>query len=142
MRLKEKTNRCISVGLRVDKAVKENVIILKDPEIPVMEVNQICERCPLHETQCSVRTAPQNVCTRERKEKLSPGRKSEENRRKYQGRSDVGAFGRGWYWPYSIAKMLVNIELTTISPASRAMKPMIDPILPFAYVIPYLSGAT
>ena len=35
-----------------------------------MEVNQTCERCPLDESQCSVRTAPHNVYTRERKEKL------------------------------------------------------------------------
>ena len=41
-----------------------------DPEIPVMEVNQTCERCPLDDSQCSVRTAPHNVYTREKKEEL------------------------------------------------------------------------
>ena len=41
-----------------------------DPEIPVKEVNQTCERCPLDENQCLVRTAPHNVYTREKEEKL------------------------------------------------------------------------
>ena len=70
LRLKEKMNRCVSLGLRLDKALKEKVKFLNDPIIPVMEVNQTCERCPLDESQCSVRTAPHNVYTRESKEKL------------------------------------------------------------------------
>ena len=70
MRLKEKMNRCVSLGLRVDKALKEKVKFLNDPEFPVMEVNQTCERCPLDKSQCSVRTAPREVYTSERKEKL------------------------------------------------------------------------
>ncbi|MEZ7853217.1 MAG: hypothetical protein QMB42_05030, partial [SAR324 cluster bacterium] len=34
LRLKEKMNRCVSLGLRVDKALKEKVKFLNDPEIP------------------------------------------------------------------------------------------------------------
>ena len=70
LRLKTKMNRCVSLGLRVDKALKGKVKFLNDPKIPVMEVNQTCERCPLDESQCSVRTAPHNVYTREKKEEL------------------------------------------------------------------------
>ena len=70
LRLNTKKNRCVSLGLRVDKALKGKVKFLNDPKIPVMEVNQTCERCPLDESQCSVRTAPHNVYTREKEEEL------------------------------------------------------------------------
>jgi hypothetical protein len=64
LRLSTKKNRCVSLGLRVDKALKEKVKFLNDPQIPVMEVNQTCERCPLADSECSLRTAPHSVFTR------------------------------------------------------------------------------
>lgn len=64
LRLKTKMNRCVSLGLRVDKALKEKVKFLNDPQIPVMEVNQTCERCPLADSECSLRAAPHSVFTR------------------------------------------------------------------------------
>ena len=70
LRLNSKINRCVSLGLRIDKALKAKVKFLNDPEIPIKEVNQTCERCPLDENQCLVRTAPHNVYTREKEEKL------------------------------------------------------------------------
>jgi len=70
LRLSTKKNRCVSLGLRIDKALKGKVKFLNDPQIPVMEVNQTCERCPLDDSQCSVRTAPHSVYSRENKEEL------------------------------------------------------------------------
>ena len=70
LRLRAKMNRCVSLGLRIDKALKEKVKFLNDPKIPVMEVNQTCERCPLDDSQCSVRTAPHSVYKRESEEEL------------------------------------------------------------------------
>ena len=70
LRLNSKINRCVSLGLRIDKALKAKVKFLNDPEIPIKEVNQTCERCPLDENQYLVRTAPHNVYTREKEEKL------------------------------------------------------------------------
>ena len=70
LRLKEKINRCVSLGLRIDKALKSKVKFLNDSKIPVREVNQTCERCHLDENQCTVRTAPHNVYSREKEKKL------------------------------------------------------------------------
>ena len=52
------------------KHLRQKLNFLNDPEIPIKEVNQTCERCPLDENQCLVRTAPHNVYTREKEEKL------------------------------------------------------------------------
>lgn len=63
LRLQTKINRCVSLGLRVDSALIEKVKFLNDPQIPVKEVNQTCERCPLAESECAERTAPPVVYT-------------------------------------------------------------------------------
>ena len=47
LRLRTKINRSVSLGLRIDSDLKEKINFLYDPQIPVMEVNQTCERCPL-----------------------------------------------------------------------------------------------
>ena len=63
-------NRCVSLGLRIDNALKRKVKFLNDPQIPVEKVNQTCERCPLDNSQCSVRTAARSVFIQEEKEKI------------------------------------------------------------------------
>ena len=70
LRLRSKMNRCVSLGLRIDNALKRKVKFLNDPQIPVEKVNQTCERCPLDSSQCSERTAPPSVFIQEKKEEL------------------------------------------------------------------------
>jgi len=70
LRLRTKINRCVSLGLRVDNALKRKVKFLNDPQIPVIEVNQTCERCPLENSQCSERTVPPSVYIRQEQEEL------------------------------------------------------------------------
>ena len=70
LRLLSKINCCISLGLRIDNALKRKVKFLNDPQIPVDKVNQPCERCPLDNSQCSERTAPPSVFIQEEKEEL------------------------------------------------------------------------
>jgi len=70
LRLRSKMNRCVSLGLRIDNALKRKVKFLNDPQIPVEKVNQTCERCPLDNSQCSERTAPPSVFIQEEKEEL------------------------------------------------------------------------
>ena len=70
LRLLSKINRCVSLGLRIDNALKRKVKFLNDPQIPVEKVNQKCERCPLDNSQCSERMAPPSVFIQERKEEL------------------------------------------------------------------------
>ena len=70
LRLRTKINRSVSVGLRIDKNLKEKVKFLKDPLIPVMEVNQTCERCPLDKNDCKERTVPHTVFSKENHEKI------------------------------------------------------------------------
>ncbi len=70
LRLRSQMNRCVSLGLRIDNALKRKVKFLNDPQIPVEKVNQTCERCPLYNSQCSERTAPPSVFIKEEKEEL------------------------------------------------------------------------
>jgi hypothetical protein len=48
--------------------LKEKVKFLDDPQIPVKQVNQTCERCQLDKSQCSERAAPPNIYKSEEKE--------------------------------------------------------------------------
>ena len=70
LRLRSKMNRCVSLGLRIENALKRKVKFLNDSQIPVEKVNQTCERCPLDNSQCSERTAVPSVFIQEEKEKL------------------------------------------------------------------------
>ncbi len=68
LRLRTNINRCVSLGLSIDKSLKEKVKFLDDPQIPVKQVNQTCERCQLDKSQCSERAAPPNIYKSEEKE--------------------------------------------------------------------------
>ena len=70
LRLRSKMNRCVSLGLRIDNALKRKVKCLNDPKIPVEKVNLTCERCPLDNSQCSERTAPPSILFRRRRKNL------------------------------------------------------------------------
>ena len=54
----------------MDNALKRKVKFLNDSQIPVMEVNQTCERCPLENSQCSERAVPPSVYLRQEQEEL------------------------------------------------------------------------
>ncbi len=66
LRLTPGMNRSISLGLHVDDSVRDLVRFLEDDRIPVMTVNETCERCPLSEAECSDRDAPPIVFRKER----------------------------------------------------------------------------
>jgi len=70
LRLRTQINRSVSVGLRIDRNLKEKVKFLKDPKIPFMEVNKTCERCPLEKNDCKERSVPHTVLSRENHEKV------------------------------------------------------------------------
>jgi hypothetical protein len=54
-------NSCVSMGFAIDAEVKQTVRFLEDLKIPVVQINETCERCPLKEGQCKVRAAPPTV---------------------------------------------------------------------------------
>ena len=70
LRLRPKMNRCVSLGLRIDNALKRKVKFLNDSQIPEEKVNMTCERCPLDNSQCSERTAPPSVFFHKKKEEF------------------------------------------------------------------------
>ena len=53
LRLLSKMNRCASLGLRIENALKRKVNFLNDLQIPVEKVNQTCDRYSLDNSQCS-----------------------------------------------------------------------------------------
>ncbi len=52
-------NVSVTLGLLVTPELKETIRFWNDPAIPVRDVNQTCERCPL--TDCAERAAPATV---------------------------------------------------------------------------------
>lgn len=56
--LQPATNSCVSLGLRIDDALKSQVRFWDDPSIPRLDVNLTCERCPLSPADCADRVAP------------------------------------------------------------------------------------
>ena len=57
-----KNNVSVTIGLLVDKDLREKVRFLDDPKIPARRVGVTCERCPL--TDCRERAAPPVVLQR------------------------------------------------------------------------------
>jgi hypothetical protein len=58
----------VIVGFRVDADLKQIIRFVEDPAIPVVIINETCERCPLVGEQCTVRGA-EPVILREEKTK-------------------------------------------------------------------------
>lgn len=48
----------VIVGFRVDSDLKQIIHFVEDPTIPLVIINETCERCPLVGDQCLVRAAP------------------------------------------------------------------------------------
>ncbi|MGI4867317.1 MAG: helix-turn-helix domain-containing protein [Janthinobacterium lividum] len=46
----------VTIGLRCDDSLRQQVAFLADPALPLILVNETCERCPL--ADCTVRAAP------------------------------------------------------------------------------------
>lgn len=56
----------VIVGFRVDSNVKQVIRFVEDPAIPVVIINETCERCPLVGDQCTVRGAEPVLLAEER----------------------------------------------------------------------------
>ena len=52
-------NVSVTIGLLVNKHIRENIKFLNDPAIHIKDVNQTCERCPIRD--CEERAAPPSV---------------------------------------------------------------------------------
>jgi hypothetical protein len=59
----------VIVGFRIDAELKQIIRFVEDPAIPVVIINETCERCPLVGDQCTVRSAEPTIL-REEKLKL------------------------------------------------------------------------
>jgi hypothetical protein len=62
----------VVVGFRVDSDLKQIIRFVEDPAIPVVIINETCERCPLMGDQCTVRGAEPTLL---REEKVKMERK-------------------------------------------------------------------
>jgi XRE family transcriptional regulator, fatty acid utilization regulator len=54
----------VSIGFRLDERFKARVRFWDDPQVPRVDVNLTCERCPLPPAECSERAAPPRVWQR------------------------------------------------------------------------------
>ncbi len=56
--LNERADTSVAIGFLMDERFKSTVKFWSDPSIPIIEVNETCERCPLTDAQCHERVAP------------------------------------------------------------------------------------
>lgn len=56
----------VIVGFRIDADLKQSIRFVEDPAIPLIIINETCERCPLVGDQCTVRGAEPVFLTEER----------------------------------------------------------------------------
>jgi len=56
--LTEDTNSSVTLGFRIDDRLKRRVRFWSDPDVPRLDVNLTCERCPLAPSACRDRAAP------------------------------------------------------------------------------------
>lgn len=66
--LQDTTNSCVSIGFLMDDAFRNQVQFSRDPNIPRVDVNLTCERCPLTKAQCQERVAPPSLYDKEQRE--------------------------------------------------------------------------
>lgn len=59
-------NSCMTLGFRIDDAFKTKNAFWNDPEVPVVRVNETCERCPLTAKECNQRVAPPSILNKQR----------------------------------------------------------------------------
>ncbi|RMF60399.1 MAG: XRE family transcriptional regulator, partial [Calditrichaeota bacterium] len=60
----------ISLGFLMNDAFKRVVRFWNDDRVPVIEVNETCERCGLSTAQCSERVAPPEIFTQEQNQRV------------------------------------------------------------------------
>lgn len=60
------TNISVTLGLLVNEELKSKISFWNDPAIPVKEVSQTCERCPI--TDCAERVASPTIVEQKRKQ--------------------------------------------------------------------------
>ncbi|MBL1127518.1 MAG: XRE family transcriptional regulator [Chloroflexi bacterium] len=51
----------VIIGFRVDAELSQTIRFADDPAIPMIYINETCERCPLTADQCSDRAAPPTI---------------------------------------------------------------------------------
>lgn len=61
LQLKENTLSSISLGLLLDDTLKSVIQFWNDPAIPIVQVNETCERCSLSHLSCTDRAAPARI---------------------------------------------------------------------------------
>ena len=64
--LTEKSNSCVTIGFLVNDQFRNTVRFWKDPAIPVVEVNETCERCRLTQKECKERACAATLYEHER----------------------------------------------------------------------------
>lgn len=57
----------VVVGFHIDSDLRRTVRFVEDPSIPVVIINETCERCPLVRGQCAVRGAEPTILREEEK---------------------------------------------------------------------------
>lgn len=68
MSLRPEVDSSMIVGFRVDPDLRRIIRFADDPTIPVVTINETCERCPLDDTQCAVRAVPPTLWQRQTRE--------------------------------------------------------------------------
>jgi hypothetical protein len=56
----------VVIGFRIDHDLRQTIRFVEDPNLPVIIINETCERCPLSEDQCVVRAAPPVILEEEK----------------------------------------------------------------------------
>ncbi len=51
----------VVIGFRIDSDLHSIIQFARDPALPIVVVNETCERCPLKRNQCAVRAAPPTI---------------------------------------------------------------------------------
>jgi transcriptional regulator with XRE-family HTH domain len=59
-------NSCMTLGFRIDDEFKNKHAFWNDDNVPVVRVNETCERCPLSAQECSQRVASPSILNKQR----------------------------------------------------------------------------
>jgi hypothetical protein len=56
----------VVIGFRLNPDLKQTIHFVEDPTLPIITINETCERCPLSKAQCLVRAAPPIILEKEK----------------------------------------------------------------------------
>jgi hypothetical protein len=59
-------NSCMTLGFRIDDGFKNKHAFWNDDNVPVVRVNETCERCSLSAEECSQRVASPTILNKQR----------------------------------------------------------------------------